>query len=78
MKKKVYRNTAAFKLLAWGSFALFVILILIGLCTLKEPLMVCSDPQNIDFLDKNNFLSFFVILNKLNDIGLDSSSSIFS
>ncbi|EUN34586.1 hypothetical protein LLCHP_1034, partial [Lactococcus cremoris subsp. cremoris HP] len=43
MKKKVYRNTAAFKLLAWGSFALFVILILIGLYTLKEPLMVCSD-----------------------------------
>ena len=45
MKKKVYRNTAAFKLLAWGSFALFVILILIGLYTLKddglkEPLMV--------------------------------------
>ncbi|MDN6070768.1 MAG: hypothetical protein L0I48_06185 [Lactococcus plantarum] len=40
MKKKVYRNTAAFKLLAWGSFALFVGLILIGLYTLREPLMV--------------------------------------
>ena len=49
MKKKVYRNTAAFKLLAWGSFALFVILILIGLYTLKEPLIVCSDLRNIDF-----------------------------
>lgn len=40
MKKKVYRNTAAFKLLAWGSFALFIGLILIGLYTLREPLMV--------------------------------------
>lgn len=40
MKKKVYRNTPAYQLMAWGSFALFVSLILIGLYTLKEPIMV--------------------------------------
>ncbi|MFD1901795.1 YiaA/YiaB family inner membrane protein [Enterococcus termitis] len=40
MKKKAYRNTPAFVMLAWGSFLFFVVLILIGLYTLKEPLMV--------------------------------------
>lgn len=40
VKKKVYRNTPAFSLLAWTSFAFFVALMLIGLYTLKEPLMV--------------------------------------
>lgn len=40
MKKKTYRNTPAFTLLAWGSFIFFIILITIGLYTLKEPLMV--------------------------------------
>lgn len=40
LKKKVYRNTNLFVALAWGSFIFFVILILVGLYTLKEPLMV--------------------------------------
>lgn len=40
MKKKAYRNTPAFAFMAWGSFAFFVVLMLIGLYTLKEPLMV--------------------------------------
>ncbi|MCL2677143.1 MAG: hypothetical protein FWF42_02380 [Streptococcaceae bacterium] len=40
IKKKVYRNTVAYQALAWASWALFVALILIGLGTLKEPLMV--------------------------------------
>ncbi|MBM7642882.1 YiaA/YiaB family inner membrane protein [Streptococcus loxodontisalivarius] len=40
VKKKVYRNTPAFTMMAWGSFIFFVGLILIGLYTLKEPLMV--------------------------------------
>lgn len=40
LKKKVYRNTNSFVALAWGSFIFFVILILVGLSTLKEPLMV--------------------------------------
>ncbi|HFI0256446.1 TPA: YiaA/YiaB family inner membrane protein [Streptococcus suis] len=40
VKKKVYRNTPAFTLMAWASFCFFVALILIGLYTLKEPLMV--------------------------------------
>lgn len=39
-KKKVYRNTQAFAVLAWASFGFFVLLMLIGLYTLKEPLMV--------------------------------------
>ena len=40
VKKKVYRNTPAFTMMAWGSFIFFVSLISIGLYTLKEPLMV--------------------------------------
>ncbi|MBW9325251.1 hypothetical protein FG877_17165 [Enterococcus casseliflavus] len=40
LKKKAYRNTPAFVMLAWGAFLFFVILILVGLYTLKEPLMV--------------------------------------
>lgn len=40
VKKRIYRNTPAFTLMAWASFAFFVALILIGLYTLKEPLMV--------------------------------------
>lgn len=40
VKKKIYRNTPAFSLMAWASFGFFVTLILIGLYTLKEPLMV--------------------------------------
>lgn len=40
VKKKVYRNTTSFNMMTWGSFALFVILMLIDLYTLKEPLMV--------------------------------------
>ncbi|MFR3685222.1 MAG: YiaA/YiaB family inner membrane protein [Enterococcus sp.] len=40
IKKKAYRNTPAFVLLVWGSFLFFIILISIGLYTLKEPLMV--------------------------------------
>ncbi|HEL2203190.1 TPA: hypothetical protein TZE22_000486 [Streptococcus suis] len=40
VKKKVYRNTPAFTMMAWGSFIFFASLILIGLYTLKEPLMV--------------------------------------
>ena len=40
VKKKVYRNTTSFNMMAWGSFAFFVILMLVGLYTLKEPLMV--------------------------------------
>ncbi|MGT2799601.1 YiaA/YiaB family inner membrane protein [Streptococcus marmotae] len=39
IKKKIYRNPPAFTLMAWASFAFFVALILIGLYTLKEPLM---------------------------------------
>lgn len=40
VKKRIYRNTPAFTLMAWASFAFFAALILIGLYTLKEPLMV--------------------------------------
>ena len=40
LKKKTYRNTSSFIFMAWGSFAFFVILVAIGLYTLKEPLMV--------------------------------------
>lgn len=40
VKKKMYRNTPAFTMLAWSSFAFFVSLMLIGLYFLKEPLMV--------------------------------------
>ncbi|HIB1966038.1 TPA: YiaA/YiaB family inner membrane protein [Enterococcus faecalis] len=40
LKKKAYRNTPAFVMLAWGSFLFFVVLILVALYTLKEPLMV--------------------------------------
>ena len=40
LKKKTYRNTPAFMFMAWGSFAFFVTLVLVGLYTLKEPLMV--------------------------------------
>lgn len=40
VKKKFYRNTPAFTMMAWGSFVFFVALMLIGLYTLKEPLMV--------------------------------------
>lgn len=40
MKKKAYRNTPAFMFMSWGSFAIFLALMLIGLYTLKEPLMV--------------------------------------
>lgn len=40
VKKKIYRNTPAFTMMAWGSFIFFVSLILVGLYTLKEPLMV--------------------------------------
>lgn len=40
VKKKIYRNTPAFTLMAWVSFMFFVSLMLIGLYTLKEPLMV--------------------------------------
>ncbi|MGG5343059.1 hypothetical protein IGI58_000957 [Enterococcus sp. AZ020] len=40
MKRKAYRNTPAFVMLAWGSFLFFAVLILVGLYTLKEPLMV--------------------------------------
>ncbi len=40
IKKKAYRNTPAFVMLAWLSFVFFIALILIGLYTLKEPLMV--------------------------------------
>ena len=40
LKKKTYRNTPAFYVYGWGSFAFFVTLVLVGLYTLKEPLMV--------------------------------------
>lgn len=40
MKKKAYRNTPAFVFLSWGSFAFFIVLMMIGLYTLKQPLMV--------------------------------------
>ncbi len=40
VKKKAYRNTSAFVLLAWVSFGFFVALMLVGLYTLKEPLTV--------------------------------------
>lgn len=40
MKKKAYRNTPAFMFMSWGSFAIFLALMLVGLYTLKEPLMV--------------------------------------
>lgn len=40
MKKRFYRNSPAFVMLAWSSFMFFVALMLIGLYTLKEPLMV--------------------------------------
>lgn len=32
---KVYRNTTSFNMMAWGSFALFVILMLVSLYTIK-------------------------------------------
>ena len=41
VKKKVYRNTTSFNMMAWGSFGFFVILMLVGLYTLKEPMMGC-------------------------------------
>ena len=34
--KKVYRNTRSFKMMTWGSFALFVISMLVSLYTIKE------------------------------------------
>ena len=37
---KVYRNTRSFKMMTRGSFALFVISMLVSLYTIKEPLMV--------------------------------------
>lgn len=40
VKKKIYRNTPAFSMMAWLSFGFFVALMIIGLYTLKEPLMV--------------------------------------
>lgn len=40
MKRKAYRNSPAFVMLAWGSFLAFLALTIIGLATLKEPLMV--------------------------------------
>ncbi len=40
MKRKAYRNSPAFVLLAWGAFLAFLALMIIGLITLKEPLMV--------------------------------------
>lgn len=40
IKNKTYRNTSAFTLMSWISFIFFCSLILIGLYTLKEPLMV--------------------------------------
>lgn len=40
IKKKAYRNSPAFIFMSWGAFIFFVLLILIGLYTLKEPLMV--------------------------------------
>ncbi|MET3558257.1 hypothetical protein ABID29_001377 [Streptococcus rupicaprae] len=40
VKRKFYRNTPAFTMMAWSSFLLFVGMMLIGLYTLKEPLMV--------------------------------------
>lgn len=40
MKKKAYRNTPAFIFLSLGSFAFFVLLMGIGLYTLKQPLTV--------------------------------------
>lgn len=40
IKKKAYRNTPAFVFIAWGSFIFFTALIILGLYTLKEPLMV--------------------------------------
>lgn len=40
VKKKIYRNTPAFTMMAWAAFAFFVTLILVGLYYLKEPLMV--------------------------------------
>ena len=43
VKKKVYRNMTSFNMMAWGSFAFFVILMLVGLYTLKHPLMVKGD-----------------------------------
>ena len=43
VKKKVYRNMTSFNMMAWGSFAFFVILMLVGLYTHKYPLMVKGD-----------------------------------
>lgn len=40
VKKKVYRNSSYFTTMAWGAFIFFSGLMLIGLYTLKEPLMV--------------------------------------
>lgn len=40
IKKKTYRNSSLFTLMSWMSFIFFCSLILIGLYTLKEPLMV--------------------------------------
>ena len=47
VKKKVYRNMTSFNMMAWGSFAFFVILMLVGLYTLKHPLMVKGDYQRM-------------------------------
>ena len=40
VKKKVYRNTTSFNMMAWGSFAFLRNLDVGRLYTLKEPLMV--------------------------------------
>lgn len=40
IKKKTYRNSSSFTLMSWMSFIFFCSLILVGLYTLKEPLMV--------------------------------------
>lgn len=40
IKKKIYRNSSQFVMLSYLSFFFFVGLMLIGLYTLKEPLMV--------------------------------------
>lgn len=48
---KVYRNMTSFNMMAWGSFAFFVILMLVGLHTLKHPLMVKWDYQGMCWFD---------------------------
>jgi len=62
MKKKAYRNTPAFVFLSWGSFAFFVLLMGIGLYTLKEPLMVKG----------------YYLMGSIGSIGLISSSITLS